>query len=371
MLRRIRRKRGEESLTESRDPERATYPPLRRQLLATHREDDPSDADAKTLDFRLDAQAWHLYLVEAEREAKERAELWRTGLDSVLIFAALFAGIVSAFVIDVRKDLEADSEQRMLINIERLLRGQSPDDRQIRATSVAMSGLWNMSLCITLFSAMMCVSAKAWLATHVPITTVHDAREAFLRYKIDRHSERLRLREVISGVPLLVQFALFLFLIGLVFQNFNDYVALGFILLTCCALGGILYVLMTIHPWDDAILPFQHPRLRPPYVAIPRAPVSSQSPSTPSRGDGYQQRASADSLQEINRQSRPTWTKPSQNLPSPRPSIIPWTISAKPILRNRCALCESTALPSERVANLHLREVLCIPFALKGSKAGF
>ncbi|KAF5313497.1 hypothetical protein D9611_008546 [Ephemerocybe angulata] len=281
MLRRIRRKRGEESLTESRDPERATYPPLRRQLLATHRDDDPSDADAETLDFRLDAQAWHLYLVEAEREAKGRAELWRTGLDSVLIFAALFAGIVSAFVIDVRKDLEADSEQRMLINIERLLRGQSPDDRQIRATSVAMSGLWNMSLYITLFSAMMGVSAKAWLATYVPITTVHDAREAFLRYKIDRHSERWRLREVISGVPLLVQFALFLFLIGLVFQNFNDYVALGFILLTWCALGGILYVLMTIHPWTTPSSPFNTPVSDPLMWLFKGLPSRGKAPPPP------------------------------------------------------------------------------------------
>ena len=40
------------------------------------------------MDFRPEAKVWHLYLVEAEREAKERAELWRTGLDAVLIFVS-------------------------------------------------------------------------------------------------------------------------------------------------------------------------------------------------------------------------------------------------------------------------------------------
>lgn len=40
--------------------------------------------EIEELDFRPDAKVWHLYLVEAEREAKERAELWRTGLDAVL-----------------------------------------------------------------------------------------------------------------------------------------------------------------------------------------------------------------------------------------------------------------------------------------------
>jgi hypothetical protein len=37
-------------------------------------------------EFRRDAKIWSLYLKGAREEAKERAELWQTGLESVLLF---------------------------------------------------------------------------------------------------------------------------------------------------------------------------------------------------------------------------------------------------------------------------------------------
>lgn len=43
----------------------------------------------KALDFRSDAKIWCLYLEEAERQAKDRMELWKTGLDSLLIFVSV------------------------------------------------------------------------------------------------------------------------------------------------------------------------------------------------------------------------------------------------------------------------------------------
>ncbi|TEB18939.1 hypothetical protein FA13DRAFT_511499 [Coprinellus micaceus] len=208
------------------------------------------------LDFRPDAKVWHLYLVEAEREAKERAELWRTGLDAVLIFAGLFAGIVSAFVIDVRKDLEADSEQRLLTSIELILSEQQPLPKRIPAISIATSALWNISLYITLFAATMGASAKAWLATFVSVNTPHEAKGAFHRYRLDQHAERWCLREVIASAPLLVQLALGLFLVGLLLQNFVDNWILGVLLLLFFVSGGILYLLLTIHPWGTPSSPY-------------------------------------------------------------------------------------------------------------------
>lgn len=37
---------------------------------------------------RSNAKIWSLYLMEAEKEAKERAELWKTGLESLLVFVS-------------------------------------------------------------------------------------------------------------------------------------------------------------------------------------------------------------------------------------------------------------------------------------------
>ncbi|KAF8993220.1 hypothetical protein BDQ17DRAFT_1253107 [Cyathus striatus] len=68
---------------------------------------DPSPNISKSgfnTSFRTDAKIWELYLDDAERVAKERVELWKTWLDSLLIFAGLFAGVLASFVVDATDD---------------------------------------------------------------------------------------------------------------------------------------------------------------------------------------------------------------------------------------------------------------------------
>ena len=46
--------------------------------------DHPTDSE-----FRRRARVWALYLEDAEREAREIVDIWRTGLDSLLIFVRI------------------------------------------------------------------------------------------------------------------------------------------------------------------------------------------------------------------------------------------------------------------------------------------
>ena len=57
----------------------------------------PSDEDErdKPLEFRRKARIWSLYLEDAEREARERVDIWRTGLDSLLIFVRILGHILT------------------------------------------------------------------------------------------------------------------------------------------------------------------------------------------------------------------------------------------------------------------------------------
>lgn len=47
---------------------------------------EEDDGDKPALEFRRKARVWALYLEDAEREAREIVDIWRTGLDSLLIF---------------------------------------------------------------------------------------------------------------------------------------------------------------------------------------------------------------------------------------------------------------------------------------------
>jgi len=62
-------------------PERRT-PPKSGEGHNVKAERKPSLQD----EFQPEAKVWHVYLEDAEREAKEQAEVWKTGLDSLLIF---------------------------------------------------------------------------------------------------------------------------------------------------------------------------------------------------------------------------------------------------------------------------------------------
>ncbi|KAJ3525339.1 hypothetical protein NMY22_g10616 [Coprinellus aureogranulatus] len=209
--------------------------------------------------IRQDAKIWRLYLEDAEREAKERAELWRTGLDSLLIFAGLFAGIVSSFVIDARKDIQMDSEQRSLSKITSIMTHSDSTSQSITPSARWTSALWILSLYITLFGTIMGVLARSWLTKFVPATTRREAQDAYERYRLDRQAEQWFLKEVFTLVPLLVQIAAFLFLAGLVLQTRGDDPTIGYLLLAGCISGGLIYLAITAMHLMNVPSPFDTP----------------------------------------------------------------------------------------------------------------
>ncbi|KAF8981826.1 hypothetical protein BDQ17DRAFT_1438201 [Cyathus striatus] len=91
---------------EAAGPHKSIYdvvPCLRRQKKTKGDDKKPNRKQVKDWEkqFKPDAKIWELYLTDAEEEARETAEVWKNGLDSLLIFAGLFAGVVSSFVTSV------------------------------------------------------------------------------------------------------------------------------------------------------------------------------------------------------------------------------------------------------------------------------
>jgi hypothetical protein len=172
----------------------------------------------------------------------------------------LFAGVVSSFVIDARNNLQSDGQPRLLTGILNMLRdGSAGDIFRTSNNAYWVNGLWIVSLFTTLFSAIMGVLAKAWLAKYSPTTSRRKAGDAYNRYKLDKQSERWRLKEVLILVPFLVQVASVLFLIGLILQIYGDSPTIGRILLSFCIVGGLVYFSMTLIPLLIPSSPFNTP----------------------------------------------------------------------------------------------------------------
>ncbi|KAH6891809.1 hypothetical protein BKA70DRAFT_848241 [Coprinopsis sp. MPI-PUGE-AT-0042] len=214
-------------------------------------------------EFNHNAKAWAMYLQEAEENAKEQAEVWKTGLESLLIFAGLFASVITSFLAESRKKLRLEDSEALLIDIRSALRNETQSDVAYKPTpaQVWVNGLWFTSLLITLFSAIVGVLARSWLVNHLPVSNRKKAKDAHRRWMLDERAERWKLQRVITGIPLLVQVAFFLFSFGLAIQTYDDNKTLGIVVLSLVAGGTLLYLVVTalplVLPPDSC--PFQTP----------------------------------------------------------------------------------------------------------------
>jgi hypothetical protein len=172
----------------------------------------------------------------------------------------LFAGIVSGFIIDARSDLQTDSNQNLLTGIrDALLQPPSAPDFDIAPSAKAINILWVLSLQLTLFSAVMGVLAKDWLEQFAPTSVTRDAGDACRRYRLDKQVELWNVELVIMPVPLFVQFASLLFMVGLVFRYLTHDRVVGYFLLATLVTGLLVYLVLSFLPMFIPSSPFRTP----------------------------------------------------------------------------------------------------------------
>ncbi|KAF8521790.1 hypothetical protein BU17DRAFT_16086, partial [Hysterangium stoloniferum] len=196
---------------------------------------------------------WSLYRKETGEDDKELATSLQVGVDELLIFvysilfqAGLFGGILTAFLIESRKDLQVDPLREILQALQNPLAVTTSQPFQVSKSSLVVNCLWFISLGLTLFSALCAVLAKEWLAKYIPVSPGSRSSDACQRLLRVRRAQQWRLESVVTGIPLLIQLALFLFCAGLVLFTWNSSVALGILMLFLTILAIVLYILGTV-----------------------------------------------------------------------------------------------------------------------------
>ncbi|KAH6899535.1 hypothetical protein BKA70DRAFT_735413 [Coprinopsis sp. MPI-PUGE-AT-0042] len=240
------------------DPAPADDPPCNNKTP-----DAAKGANSGDSGFQNNAKIWTLYLREATDHAKTQTELWKTGLESLLLFAGLFAGVVSAFLIESRKKLQMEEQELLIRNIRNFQQGLplKEDDYRPTVDHLWINGLWFGSLLITLFSTIVGVLAKSWLVEYAPLAMSEDSHDAYRRWKADKSVERWHMKRVVTMIPLFVQLAFFLFSAGLAIQCFNDHRGLGYAVSAIVGFGVVMYIAVTVLPLllSDGSCPFRTP----------------------------------------------------------------------------------------------------------------
>ncbi|KAL1668221.1 hypothetical protein GGF50DRAFT_46917, partial [Schizophyllum commune] len=172
--------------------------------------------------------AWQEFLDMVARHDAGLCQILREEIDSLLVFAGLFSGVLTAFIMEAYKwlleepdDLTADYLRQILALMSKttiaavqptVARPTLPDN-----VVALINGLWFSSLILSLTSALVGIVSKQWLREYLRDNgRSHQTNLAVRQVKYEGLTN-WHVSGIVTTIPLLLQAALFLFLIGIVY----------------------------------------------------------------------------------------------------------------------------------------------------------
>ncbi|OCH93745.1 hypothetical protein OBBRIDRAFT_700667, partial [Obba rivulosa] len=178
-------------------------------------------------------KAWSLCAERLKSQDVGMVKAWNNEIDALLVFAGLFAAVLSAFIVAIYPKLGSDPGTDLNTQILLHLLAQSPDNSAVQlftsrilvssdasnvhASTIAINVLWFTSLVLVLSAASIGIVVRQWLNYFVSPTSSDSKHSAYIHCL--RYNEGLlpwSVPEILSALPVLLQAALAFFLVGLV-----------------------------------------------------------------------------------------------------------------------------------------------------------
>ncbi|KAJ7094786.1 hypothetical protein C8R44DRAFT_684501 [Mycena epipterygia] len=216
---------------------------------------------------------WTVYISEAEKYDKALVESWRSDMNGMLIFAGLFSGSLTAFLVESYKNLTPDSGDTAVILLNRIsvqLSGAANGTHSIistpppfspPATALLCNALWFISLTLSLTCALVATLVEQWAREFLHRADIRSAPAdrarifSYLYYGLKRY----KMHCVVEVIPLLLHASLVLFFGGLV--AFLAPVNKVIMILGAALFGVVVvvYLFLTILPLISFDCPYRTP----------------------------------------------------------------------------------------------------------------
>lgn len=177
----------------------------------------------------LRAETWKLYIEQAIKQEEEYLKACNMEMDTMLLFATLFSGVLTAFVIESYPSLEADTGdvavqllQQILVTLQ--ANSTAPPTETIHvdqffqpdSSAVRVNSYWFAALVVSISTAFLTILAKQWLfSLSRGLASTEEMMGRQQQYRHDNLSV-WRLAPILLALPVLLHISLLLFLIGLV-----------------------------------------------------------------------------------------------------------------------------------------------------------
>ncbi|EUC59575.1 transmembrane protein, putative, partial [Rhizoctonia solani AG-3 Rhs1AP] len=238
--------------------------------------DPPQEFDEPGKELGPDAQVWKTYVREADQVDEEKVDGWNKSMDVILIFAALFSAISTAFVIESYKNLKpdpADVSSRTLLTISQTLaaiaNGSQPagsqsssdtevDDPPFSASwsAICVNVLWFLSLSLSVAVSLISMLAKEWCLKFMSNRTGPPGLQARRRQLRWEKLVSWRMEEVLMILPSLIHLSLLLFAIGLSVFLWDVHFGVAIPVVFVTTVAAAAYVTCTVLPFVDKYCPY-------------------------------------------------------------------------------------------------------------------
>ncbi|KAG8693385.1 hypothetical protein FRC08_009138 [Ceratobasidium sp. 394] len=223
-----------------------------------------------------DARVWKTYVQEASRWDSDLVDGWNRSLDLILIFAALFSAISTAFVIESSKTLQPDpaetSAQTLFVISQTLLaiannQPGSPlnftapktQDFVVSVSAVCVNALWFLSLSLSVAVSLIAMLAKDWARGYMAELTGQPYQQARKRQRRWDGLKEWKVPEVITFLPSLLHLALLLFAAGLAVYLWNIHLGAAIPVLVITIASVVVYGVSTMLPLLYEHCPYSTP----------------------------------------------------------------------------------------------------------------
>ncbi|KAG9085692.1 hypothetical protein FS749_004228 [Ceratobasidium sp. UAMH 11750] len=223
-----------------------------------------------------DARFWKAYVQEAKVWDADMVDGWNNSLDLILIFAALFSAISTAFVLESSKTLQPDpaetSAQTLSLVSQTLLAMANtqpgspfnftppePSPFVAPVSAVCVNALWFLSLSLSVAVSLIAMLGKDWARGYMAELTGQPYQQARKRQQRWDALQQWRMPQVIIFLPSLLHLALLLFAVGLTVSLWKIHLgaAIPVLIVTIIATGA--YVVSTVLPLVHEHCPYYTP----------------------------------------------------------------------------------------------------------------
>ncbi|KAG6919750.1 hypothetical protein DXG01_001584 [Tephrocybe rancida] len=226
------------------------------------------------------ARVWSVYLDEAESLDTDILQGYRNITDTLLIFAALFSGVVTTFVVQTSTALQSNNAQIMvaLLSENNQLLRAAGNGTKVNAvpfatlslgslthspTDVWVNGLFFASLALALSTALLTVLAKQWIQAYTSIIPGDGKTRALIRQFRFQGILKWQLGGIIEALPLILHGSMAIFLIGLALYVSQLSTAICFVVASITILTFLFYFGTSLLPAISTDCPYRVPSIFP------------------------------------------------------------------------------------------------------------